>query len=322
MKVLLTGAFGNIGTSTLKELVKRGHRVRCFDLKTKRNQEIAAKFADQVETVWGDMRCQDDVAGAVRDQAAVIHTAAIIPKLSATGVQSEDRPDWARTINVGGTWNLLNAMKAIPQSPKIIYTSSLHVFGRTQDQPFPRSVCDPVQPVEHYAHHKVECEQMIKESGLVWAILRLSAALPIRLILDPGMFEVPLNNRIEYVHSKDVGVALANALECGAVWGKTLLIGGGKKCQFYYRDLVARILAATGNGTMPEEAFTTIPYSVDWLDTEESQRLLNYQQRTLEDYVHDTLQALGSRLRWIRLFQPLVRYLLLRQSPYYGKAVA
>jgi nucleoside-diphosphate-sugar epimerase len=32
MNILLTGAFGNIGISTLKALSGRGHRIRCFDL--------------------------------------------------------------------------------------------------------------------------------------------------------------------------------------------------------------------------------------------------------------------------------------------------
>ena len=37
MNVLLTGSFGNIGRSTLGELVGAGHRVRCFDLPTRSN---------------------------------------------------------------------------------------------------------------------------------------------------------------------------------------------------------------------------------------------------------------------------------------------
>jgi len=316
MNILLTGAFGNIGTSTLDELVKRGHRVRCFDLKTAANEQTAARFAGRIETVWGDLRRPEDVAAAVQGQEMVIHVAFVIPHLSATGVRSEDRPEWARGINVGGTRNLLQAMQAQPRPPRLIFTSSLHVYGRTQDQPPPRTAADPVQPIEQYAHHKVECEQMIRESGLSWVILRLAAALPVRLILDPGMFHVPLNNRIEYVHSRDVGLAIANAVESDAVWGKTLLIGGGPRCQFYYRDLVARVLRATGVGMLPERAFALTPYAVDWLDTNESQRLLCYQQRTLDDYLADTRQKLGYLLPLIRLSRPIVRSLLLRQSPY------
>ena len=118
------------------------------------------------------------------------------------------------------------------------FTSSLHVYGRTQHLPPPRTVTDPVQPFEHYACHKVACEEMIRASGLSWAILRLAATLPLALKLDPGMFDVPLNNRIEYIHTRDVGLALANAVSSDDIWGKTLLIGGGPRCQFTYQGMI------------------------------------------------------------------------------------
>jgi nucleoside-diphosphate-sugar epimerase len=317
MNILLTGAFGNIGTSTLAELVQRGHRVRCFDLKTKAGEKTAQRFADRVAVMWGDLRTPDAVAVAVKDQDAVIHTAAVIPKLSATGIQSEDHPDWAYAVNVGGTRNVIEATMTMPRTPRLIFTSSLHVYGPTQNVQPPRTASDPVRPVEHYARHKIECEKMIRESGLTWTILRLAAALPVRLILDRGAFDVPLDNRIEYVHARDVGIAIANAAESDTVWGKTLLIGGGPRCQFYYRDLVSRVLDATGVGMLPEEAFTREPYSVDWLDTTDSERLLHYQRRTLDDYIHDVRELMGDKIVWVRLFRPLVRYVLLKQSRYY-----
>ena len=317
MNILLTGAFGNVGTSTLGELLKQGHRVRCFDLKTKTNEKAAQRIGDRAEVMWGDLRNPSDVAAAVQGQEVVAHLAFIIPKLSATGVESEKRPDWARAINVGGTQNVIEAMKAQPQPPKLVFASSLHVYGYTQDQPPPRTATDPVRPVEHYARHKVECEQMIRTSGLEWAILRFAAAMPISLKLDPGMFDVPLANRIEFVHTRDVGLAVANATSSPGVWGKLLLIGGGTRCQYYYREIVERLLTAAGVGMLPEAAFTTTPFATDWLDTAESQRMLHYQQRDLGDYIQDVVAALGYRRALTRAFRPVARYALVRQSPYF-----
>jgi len=317
MKVLLTGAFGNVGISALEELVKRGHTVRCFDLKTKANERKARRFRGQIEVMWGDLRRPEDVAAAVRDREVVVHLAFIIPKLSATGVESEARPDWAREINVGGTLNLLSAMKALPSAPKIIFTSTYHVYGRTQNQPPPRKVSDPVRPIEHYSIHKVACEEMVKASQLEWTILRLAATLPLAIKLDPGMFDVPLNNRMEYVHTRDVGLAITNAVESDEVWGKTLLIGGGPNCQYYYREIVERILDAMGVGMLPEEAFGSTPFPTDWLDTAESQRLLHYQQRDLDDYIQEMVALLGHRRHLIRMFRPFVRWWLLSKSPYF-----
>ncbi|HJW89597.1 MAG TPA: NAD(P)-dependent oxidoreductase [Anaerolineales bacterium] len=318
MQILLTGAFGNLGVSTLEELLNRGHQVRAFDIMTRTNLHSARRYQDRLEVCWGDLRDPASLFAAVQDQQAVIHLGYVIPRLSATGVNSEDRPEWAREINVGGTRNLLDAMLAQPEPPRLIFGSSLHVFGRTQADLPPRRVSDPLQPVEHYAQHKVETERMIRNSRLVWSIFRFGAALPIRLILDPGMFEVPLDNRIEFVHSRDVALAIANALEGADVWGKTLLIGGGKPCQLTYREMMESVLGVAGLGKFPDQAFTSVPYSTDWLDTAESQRLLNYQTRTLADYLKEMKARLSYRRGLVLILRPFIRRWLLRRSPYYG----
>ncbi len=322
MNVLLTGAFGNIGLSTLDELLKRGHVVRCFDVKSRQNRKIARRYGDRVEVKWGDLRNPKEVAAAVEGQEVVIHLAFVIPKMSHTGVESEARPEWAREVNVGGTRNLLNAMKALPSAPRILFTSSYHVYGRTQHLLPPRLVSDPVRPTEHYSHHKVLCEQMVRGAGLPWAILRLSATLPLRLHLDPGMFDVPLSNRMEFTHTRDVAVAIANALETDQVWGQLWLIGGGLRCQYTYREIVSRGLVAMGVGMLPEEAFGTVPFATDWVDTVESQRMLNYQERDLDDYLQEMKATLGFRRHLARMFRHLVRHWLLGKSEHYNRARA
>jgi nucleoside-diphosphate-sugar epimerase len=319
MKILLTGAFGNLGQATLEELLRRGHQVRAFDLRAGANLRAARRYGDRLDVFWGDVRQRAGLFVAVEGQETVVHLAYVIPHLSTTGVNSEDRPDWARQINVGGTRNLLDAMLAQPEPPRLIFGSSLHVFGRTQADLPPRRASDPLAPVEHYAQHKVETERMIRTSRLVWSIFRFGAALPIHLILDPGMFEVPLDNRIEYVHSRDVALAIANALEGADVWGKTLLIGGGKACQLTYREMMEQVLEAAGLGRFPDRAFSSTPYSTDWLDTAESQRLLKYQTRTLADYIREIKARLGLRRELVILLRPVIRNWLLGKSPYYSK---
>jgi nucleoside-diphosphate-sugar epimerase len=312
MNILLTGAFGNIGLSTLEALIERGHWVRCFDLASRTNQRKAKKFLDRAQIFWGDLRNLDSVRAAMGGVDVIIHLAFVIPTLSATGVSSESDPEWARTVNVGGTKNLLQAMQEQPTPPRILFSSSLHIYGKTQHIPPPRTVYDLPDPIEHYAKHKVECEQLIRESGLEWTIFRLGASLPIRLVLDPAMFDVPLKNRIEFVHSKDVGTAIANALELDEVWGNIWHIGGGKACQLYQRELVEAILEEVGVGMLPDDVFTDEPYPTDWLDTSASQSLLRFQNRTLKDYLVDLRSRLGLRRMLIRLFRPLIRSWILR----------
>jgi UDP-glucose 4-epimerase len=320
MRILLTGAFGNVGVSALQELLARGHQLRCFDLKTPANLRLARRLARKAEVVWGDLRSVGDVAAAVRDVDVVIHLAFIIPKLSATGIESEKEPVLARQVNVGGTRNLIRAMRAQPHPPRLIFSSSLHVYGMTQHLPPPRTIDDLPQPVEHYARHKVACERMVRISGLRWSILRFGAVLPLSVRPDPGMFDVPLANRIEFVHTRDVGVALANAVESDAIWGKLLLIGGGARCQLIYRELMTSILDAMGVGPLPDSAFTDEPFATDWLDTRESERLLHYQRRTLVDFTRDLATRLGPRRQLARIFRPFVRAWLMRQSPQLQRA--
>jgi nucleoside-diphosphate-sugar epimerase len=324
---MLTGAFGNVGQSALAELVQCGHTVRCFDMLTRANARTArrlhrryARAEGAFEVVWGDLRNRQNLVDAARDQGVVVHLAFIIPKLSATGVESEDRPAWAREINVGGTRNLIQALKAQPRPPKLLFASSYHIYGRTQDQNPPRTLADPVHPIEHYAQHKVECEKLVRNSGLQWAIFRLAAALPLSIRMDRGMFDIPLDNRMEFVHTRDVGTAICHAVSTPDVWRRTLLIGGGPRCQYRYGDITRRVLEGLGVGMLPSQAFGGPAFPTDWLDTTESEALLHYQHRDLGDYVRDMRRLLGFQRFWIQVFRPLVRLVVLRRSSYWRAA--
>jgi hypothetical protein len=161
---------------------------------------------------------------------------------------------------------------------------------------------------------------MIKLSGLQWSIFRLAATLPLAIQLDPGMFDVPLWNRMEFVHTRDVGVAIANGVTGAEIWGKTLLIGGGPRCQYTYREIVQGILEALGVGMLPGRAFASTPFPTDWVDSTESQALLRYQRRDLQDYIAEMVELAGFKRRLIQCFRPLIRCWLLMKSPHYRRA--
>jgi len=315
LKVLITGAFGNVGIYTLKNLLARRHQVRVLELKNRKNlkilNDLQKKTGNDIDIIWGDITDHAVVKRAVSGQDIIIHQAFIIPDLS------EERPNWAWEVNVEGTRNLLRAAGDQEAGAKIIFTSSVSVFGKTQDQEPPRTATGQVKPTDNYSHHKVACEQLVKISGLDWTILRLGAVLsPSLCKIDPMLFSVPLGNRIELVHAADAGLALANAVDSESVWGKTLLIGGGKKCQMLQKDFISKVLDEVGLGMFPEYAFSSKPFYTDWMDTTESQQLLAYQEKDLDDFLVDIRRVLGIRRYLIKAVQPIVKYWILKKSPY------
>jgi nucleoside-diphosphate-sugar epimerase len=157
----LTGAFGNLGTRTIESLLDLGHEVRCLDLETKKNRKKANRFGNRIETAWGDVRRLEDLEAAVMDREVVLHLAFIIDVL-----RSEREPEWARDNNVEGARNLIAAMQRSSRARKILFASSVGVYGHSQHLPPPRRSTDPVHPNTVYARHKIECEKLVKDSGL------------------------------------------------------------------------------------------------------------------------------------------------------------
>lgn len=314
--VLLTGAFGNIGRHVIRELLRQNYRVRCFDVPTGANRKAADEFRGRVEVVWGDIRKADSVRHAVDGQDAVIHNAAIIPSTS------EKMPEIAKAVNVGGTRNVVRAIQAAGRggrTPFLVFPSSISVFGPSQHKPPPRRATDPVRATDHYTSHKIACERMIRAARIPHVILRVGAALDADALygdIDSMklMFEMSPDNRVEYVHPADVARAQVNALRCPRASGKILLIGGGPGCQIRQRDMFDAIFSALGLEGIPPEAFGDRNYYTDWMDTKESQRLLDFQRVTWADFRRSLDRNLGL-YRWLLLpLRPLARQYLLSYS--------
>jgi UDP-glucose 4-epimerase len=269
-------------------------------------------YQQKVEPFVGDVRDAGRMREAVRDQDVIVHLAYIIPPTS------DEQPELARAVNLDGARNLIDAACSQSTPPRFLFASTFDLFGDTSHVPPPRRVADPVCATDLYTEHKLQGETWVQESGLQWSILRFADVPVIGFRpAHPIMYEIPLAQRFEVLHTLDAGLALANALTCDAVWGRMMLIGGGEACQLTYGQFLFTLLTAMGIGALPEEAFSTKPYVTDWLDSSESQALLQYQRHTFADIARD-IEALS---RLIPLVRPLVRYFLLRMSPYWKAKV-
>jgi len=318
-KVLLTGAFGNVGQNTLKQLIMRDHDVTCFDLPNSPNKKVCNKLSKkkQFRTIWGDILNKDDLNKAIKGIECIIHLAAIIPPLS------EKNPELARRVNLEGTQNLIEAAKTSPNKPRFILASSASVHGITMHLEPPVRADAPLNPSDNYSTTKVECEKILRESGLPWIILRL-AAVSVEKIprkFDTLLFEMPLEQRIEFVSSTDCGIAFANAVTSDNI-NKVFLIGGGEGCQLIERDFLKGFFDAFGLKMLPAKAFKVAKNKndwlyIDWMDTKESQEILKFQTETFQEYVNRIKHDYRMRRLGIKIISPLAKFLLLRMSPYF-----
>jgi nucleoside-diphosphate-sugar epimerase len=316
MKVLVTGAMGSIGLSTIEALLVEGHHVVAFDLESRRARKLASTFDGRVQCVWGDITNPESLRCALEDVDAVIHLAAIMTPAT------ERAPEAARRINVDATRNLIAQMEASPTAGRLVFASSIGIFGDIQDREPPLRVDTPVSPTDEYGRNKVACEEAIRRSRLRWSILRLAAVTPIHLqAYDPSiMFEFSPDARFEFLHPADAGVAFARAVGCAGSVEKTLYIAGGANCRMTFYEFTNALMTAIGIGPLPVEAFVrTKParFFGDWVDTEESQRLLQYQSRGLDEQLEDMKKEFGILVPLIRLVRPVATWFLTRRSAYF-----
>lgn len=315
LTVLVTGAFGRLGQKGIERLLEEGHSVIAFDVPNRRNRKEARRFEGRVRTVWGDIRSAQDIGPCVEECDAIIHNAGVLAP------PSEAHPDLAYAVNVGGTQNILAAMKRRDQPPVIVFASSLAVCGPRVPGGPPVTGADPTVPTDNYTSNKAECERLLQVSGLPYVIFRIgvsvgakAAAGDLSTDVFRMLFAIDPDTRMEWVHPEDVALAQVRAIETPESHGKTLMIGGGPGCRLTFGEFYGEMFDATGVGRFPPEAYGTGEYYCDWLDTDESQALLDYQRITFAAFIVQLRDASRFTRPLARMFSPLIRRFMLRYS--------
>ena len=138
MRILITGGAGMLGRKLTRRLLERGRL---------RGEPIAAiDLVDLVEAPVESELCAAHVADLSHPDEAralvarrpdiVFHLAAVV----SAGAEADF--DKGMAVNVDGTRRLFDAMRLHPGTPRVVYASSIAVFGA----PFPDPIPDDFHP--------------------------------------------------------------------------------------------------------------------------------------------------------------------------------
>ena len=133
------------------------------------------------------------------------------------------------------------------------------------------------------------------------------------------MFDMPLATSIEICHTKDVGLALANSVDKLEIRGQIMHIAGGEKCRTLYKNYLSTMFEKFGLGKnfLPAKAFNKGKFHCGFLETEQSQKTLQYQRHTLKDYYEEVKNKVKHKRPFFACIKPFIRSYLLKKSPHY-----
>jgi UDP-glucose 4-epimerase len=165
--VALTGATGFIGQYLLRELPKRGFRLRVL---LRRPSSVPL---DCASAVVGDLARPQNMAAAFADVEAVIHSAGIAHAMS--GVPEDDY----RVLNTEATIGLARAAQHAGVRRFVFLSSIRAQCGPAADAVLTEAM--PAQPSDPYGRSKLAAEQGLAGLDIDWVALR-----PV-LVYGPGV---------------------------------------------------------------------------------------------------------------------------------------
>ena len=192
MKIVITGGCGFLGLGIARKLIERQAARKAEGLLGKQQEveslvlfdaqvpdELPDGLDDRVSLAAGDISDRGQVTALIdRDDIAVFHLASVV---SAGGEQDFDL---TMRVNFDGGHNVLEACRARDSVPKVVFASSLAVFG---GEALPDTVNNitRVTPQTTYGMTKAVGELMINDYTRKGFIDGRAARLP-TVIIRPG----------------------------------------------------------------------------------------------------------------------------------------
>jgi nucleoside-diphosphate-sugar epimerase len=222
MLYALTGGAGFLGLHLSRRLLADGHRVRTLDVVPLDDAELEGS----VEELRGDVRDPDRVRALVAGADVVVHAAAALPIQAAR--------DSIRSVNVGGTENILRAAHEAALQ-RVVFISSTAVYGVPEKHPIEEE--DPLVGVGSYGESKIDAEGLCRVAAVETTIIRPKTFVgPERL----GVFEIlfdwiregrriyilgPGHNRYQLLAVEDLVDAIMRAAQAPEAARETFNVG-------------------------------------------------------------------------------------------------
>lgn len=164
-RVLVTGAYGLLGSHTVRELIGNGYKVRAFGRDPAKLAFLASEYEGSglIETFTGDLRDAGDVDRACEGMDYVIHCGAMLKNWGR-------RSDFMKT-NVEGTRNVLDACSKHGVK-RLVFTSSPSVRPLKNDLCMTEDDYNEKNRLGHYIESKICAEKLVKSREVPYAIIR------------------------------------------------------------------------------------------------------------------------------------------------------
>ncbi|HEX8013379.1 MAG TPA: D-erythronate dehydrogenase [Casimicrobiaceae bacterium] len=184
MRIVITGAAGFLGSRLARAILARGSltdaRGEAREVRELLLLDVvpAALSDPRVSVVTGDLAEPLLIERAVTDQTdSIFHLAAVV------SAQAEAEFDVGMRVNLDATRALLERCRRLPRPPKLVFTSSLAVFGGPLPDPVPDDA--PLTPQTSYGMQKAIGELLVYDMTRKGYIDGRSLRLP-TITVRPG----------------------------------------------------------------------------------------------------------------------------------------
>lgn len=231
LNILVTGASGFIGSNLVKQLAKKSeYRISAL---AREQSDIPDIKNENVNIIRCDLLDRGRLKEATGNSDVLIHLAAV--------KEHHRNKDIIFSTNVQGTKNLLDCSKHVEQ---FIFASSTLVSN----------------PLDAYSESKKQCEEIIRESGINFTILRFAPVfgsgdttnltMLIESIQNGKTIPIPGDGKqlIQPTHVDDVVRAIENSIMNRDYFNRTCTVAGEPISLKEFIDSVGKILNRNTKG--------------------------------------------------------------------------